>query len=125
MRHSSFTDYEPRMLIRVVSDPDRAFSMTELAEEFGISRNHLRKIMHRLARRVDRDAAWRRWRRLARDYGRGDPSRHDRPLSGGGAAADGVLCRGPGSDCTIGGHCRLKLRLRWAEATFIAGPLPA
>ncbi|MCF3933326.1 Rrf2 family transcriptional regulator [Acuticoccus sp. M5D2P5] len=25
-----------------------------------------------------------------------------------------------GSDCTIGGHCRLKLRLRWAEAAFIA-----
>jgi len=33
------------MLMRVASLPDRAFSTAELAEEFGLSRNHLAKIM--------------------------------------------------------------------------------
>jgi Rrf2 family nitric oxide-sensitive transcriptional repressor len=50
MRLTSFTDYGLRMLMRMASAPDRAFSTADLADEFGLSRNHLAKIMQRLAR---------------------------------------------------------------------------
>ena len=33
------------MLMRMASAPERAFSTAELADEFGLSRNHLAKIM--------------------------------------------------------------------------------
>ena len=50
MRLTSFTDYGLRMLMRMASDPGRAYSSAELADEFCLSRNHLAKIMQRLAR---------------------------------------------------------------------------
>ena len=50
MRLTSFTDYGLRMLMRMASAPERAYSTAELAEEFGLSRNHLSKIMQRLSR---------------------------------------------------------------------------
>jgi len=49
MRLTSFTDYGLRMLMRMASDPGRPFSTAELAGEFGLKRNHLAKIMQRLA----------------------------------------------------------------------------
>lgn len=50
MRLASFTDCGLRMLMHVALAPDRAFLTEDLAEEFGLSRNHLAKIMQRLAR---------------------------------------------------------------------------
>ena len=50
MRLTTFTDYGLRMLMRLASEPGRAFSTADLAEEFGLSRNHLAKIMQHLAR---------------------------------------------------------------------------
>ena len=49
MRLTSFTDYGLRMLMRMASAPERAFSTADLADEYGLSRNHLAKIMQRLA----------------------------------------------------------------------------
>jgi len=119
MRLTSFTDYGLRMLMRMASAPDRAFSTAELAEEFGLSRNHLSKIIQQL--------------------GRGGIVETRR---GGGGGA--VLCRDPsdirlgdvvrlleqgqalvscftpgGGDCSIEGCCRLKARLWQAEARFL------
>lgn len=120
MRLTTFTDYGFRMLMRMASAPDRAFSTAELAADFGLSRNHLSKIMQRLAK-----AGYVETRRG----------------SGGGAIlampADqirlGAIIRllengqplvecfaADGGACTIDGHCRLKSRLRSAEATFLA-----
>ena len=45
MRLTSFTDFGLRALMRIASDPDRAFSTGEIADEFGISRNHLTKVI--------------------------------------------------------------------------------
>ena len=50
MRLTSFTDYGLRALMRLASEPERGFSTADLASEFEISRNHLTKIMQRLAR---------------------------------------------------------------------------
>lgn len=120
MRLTSFTDYGLRMLMRMASAPDRAFSTAELADDFGLSRNHLTKIMQCLAQ------------------GGIVTTRR-----GGGGGA--TLARGPhtisigtvvrlleegqplvecfaatGGDCTITCCCRLKVRLRSAEAAFLA-----
>ncbi len=46
---SRITDHGVRMLMRMAADPGRALSTAELAEEFGLSRNLLAKILQRLA----------------------------------------------------------------------------
>lgn len=120
MRLTSFTDYGLRMLMRMGSAPDRAFSTAELADEFGLSRNHLSKIMQRLA-----GAGLVRTRRgggggamLARPPEEIRLGEVVRLLE-----ADQALveCFGQGGgDCSIDGRCRLKSRLRAAETAFLA-----
>lgn len=120
MRLTTFTDYGFRMLMRMASAPDRAFSTAELATEFGLSRHHLAKIMQRLAQGGYVET---------------------RRGSGGGAVLSmpaeqirlGAIIRtledgqplvecfaADGGACTIDGRCRLKSRLRSAEAAFLA-----
>jgi Rrf2 family nitric oxide-sensitive transcriptional repressor len=120
MRLTSFTDYGLRMLMRMASAPGRAFSTAELADEFKLSRNHLAKIMQRLARAGLIET---------------------RRGGGGGAALAGpaseirlgVVVRlleegqplveclsADGGGCTLDGRCRLKARLRSAELAFLA-----
>ncbi|WP_425416264.1 RrF2 family transcriptional regulator [Oricola indica] len=120
MRLTTFTDYGLRMLMRLANEPDRAFSTADLAEEFGLSRNHLAKIMQHLAR-----AGFVETRRgggggavLARPVDKirlGNVINHleeGQPL---------VECLGTdGGDCSIDGQCRLKARLRSAERAFLA-----
>lgn len=120
MRLTSFTDYGLRMLMRMASAPGRVFSTAELAQEFGLSRNHLAKIIQRLAQ-----AGLVQTRRgggggavLARPA-------DDIPLGTLiGLLEDGhalVECFDPnGGTCTIDLSCRLKARLRSAEAAFLA-----
>ena len=119
MRLTAFTDYAVRMLMRMASAPDRSFSTAELAAEFQLSRNHLAKIMQRLARAgfvetrrgggggavLARPAAEIRLGALVALL------EQEQPL---------VECFGPDSRCTIDGRCGLKTRLRAAEAAFIS-----
>lgn len=49
MRLTSFTDFALRALMRIASEPERPHSTAEIADEFGISRNHLTKAMAALA----------------------------------------------------------------------------
>ncbi len=49
MHLTTFTDFGLRMLMRMASAPERAFSTAELANEFDLSRHHLSKIMQRLS----------------------------------------------------------------------------
>lgn len=119
MRLTTFTDYGLRMLMRMGSAPDRAFSTAELAEEFQLSRNHLSKIMQRLAK-----AKLVRTRRgggggatLARrpeEIRLGDVVRL---LEEGQTLVECLQANG--GDCTINGCCRLKPKLRIAEMAFI------
>lgn len=119
MRLTAFTDYGLRMLMRMAATPGRAVTTAELAEEFGLSRHHLTKIMQQLARGgivetrrgggggavLARPAEAIRLGALVRLL------EEDQPL---------VECFGTGCDCTIQGACRLKGRLRAAEAAFLA-----
>lgn len=119
MRLTSFTDYGLRMLMRLASEPERAFSTAELADEFNLSRNHLAKIVQQLARGGIVETR--------RGGGGGAVLRQDpanirlgdvvRLLEQGQAL---VECFGiDGGECTLGGCCRLKSRLRQAEARFL------
>ena len=120
MRLTAFTDYGLRMLMRMASAPERAFSTAELAQEFGLSRNHLIKITQRLARGgiVETRRGGGGGARLAR------PSREIRLGDAVRLLEEGqalVECFAPGGGvCTIGGCCPLKARLRSAETAFLA-----
>jgi len=48
MRLTSFTDYALRVLILLGLAPDRLVTIDELAVRYGISRNHVMKVVHRL-----------------------------------------------------------------------------
>lgn len=120
MRLTSFTDYGLRILMRMASAPDRAFSTADLATEFALSRHHLSKIVQRLARAgiVETRRGGGGGARLAR------PSaelrlgaviavlEEDQPM---------VECFGSaGTLCSIDMQCRLKARLRTAERAFLS-----
>jgi Rrf2 family nitric oxide-sensitive transcriptional repressor len=120
MRLTSFTDYGLRALMRMASAPNRAFSTADLAQEFGLSRHHLTKIMAALAsggivstRRGGGGGAV--LARPANQIRLGDVVRlleAGHPL---------VECfAATGGTCTLIGCCRLKSRLRSAEAAFLA-----
>lgn len=122
MRLTSFNDYGFRMLMRVASDPNRVFSTAELAEEFGLSRNHLAKIMQRLAqggiittRRGSGGGGGASLARPPEEIRQGALIRlmeEDQPLVG--CFASG------GGNRTLDGRCRLKACLQSAEAVFLA-----
>jgi Rrf2 family nitric oxide-sensitive transcriptional repressor len=49
MRLTQFTDFGLRALMRLAADTHRSFSTADIAAEFGISRNHLTKVIRDLA----------------------------------------------------------------------------
>lgn len=119
MRLTRFTDYGLRMLMRMAGTPDRAFSTAELAAEFGLSRDHLSKIIQRLARAgiVETRRGSGGGAALARPPSAtrlGDVIRlleEDHAL---------VECFPNGQGlCPLDGRCALKGRLRAAEKAFL------
>ncbi|WP_290650600.1 Rrf2 family transcriptional regulator [Aquisalimonas sp.] len=50
MELTQHTDYGLRVLMYAASNPDRLVTMREIARVYGISVEHLRKVVHRLAR---------------------------------------------------------------------------
>ncbi len=120
MRLTSFTDFGLRALMRIASQPDRAHSTADLADEFGLSRNHLTKIVATLAQggivttrrgggggaMLARPAAQIRLGDVVRLLEMGQPLVDCFAASGG--------------SCTLTLSCRLKGLLRNAEAAFLA-----
>ena len=49
MQLTQFTDYGLRSLMYLAAQPDKLCSVREIAEHYAISRNHLVKVVHRLA----------------------------------------------------------------------------
>ncbi len=119
MRLTSFTDYGLRMLMRMAGAPGRAFSTAELAEELGLSRNHLAKIMQRLAQAglVETRRGGGGGAMLARPAETIRLGSVIRLLEEGQPLVDCFALRG--AQCSLDGRCRLKARLRAAESAFL------
>lgn len=118
MRLTDFTDYGLRAAMRLAAEPERMFTTDEIAAEFGLSRNHLTKIVQLLAK-----AGF-----LATQRGAGGGFRLSRkperiPLGEIVQALEDrhalVECfRGDGGACSLTPRCRLKGKLADARAAF-------
>lgn len=120
MRLTSFTDYGLRMLMRMAANPEQAFSAAALADELGLSRNHLAKIMQRLARAglIETRRGGGGGAILAKPADQIRLGAIVRLLEEGQAL---VECFDPANrKCSIACQCRLKARLRAAENAFLA-----
>jgi len=120
MRLTSFTDFGLRLLMRLAGDPRRLFTTEEMAAFFGLSRNHLTKIVSALAA-----AGILQTRRgagggfaLARPADAISLGEIVRVLEGPPAPVD--CFRGDGGTCLLRGDCRLKGKLSAASEAFLA-----
>jgi len=50
MKLTAFTDYSLRVLIYLAAEPSRRATIAEIAKSFGVSENHLTKVVHLLGR---------------------------------------------------------------------------
>jgi len=119
MRLTAFTDFGLRALMRLAGEPARSFSTNEIAAEFGISRNHLIKVVRDLA-----ESGF-----VATQRGAGGGFRLARPPQ---AITLGEVVRAleqrqalvecfreDGGDCVLLPRCRLKRRLAAAREAFM------
>ena len=119
MHLSKFTDYSLRVLIYLASKPDELSTIDEISSRYGISKEHLRKIVHQLA--IDG------WIESRRGRGGGLRLAKDPIAISVGAVVRGteeslalVECFEPGrNSCQISGVCRLQGMLSEALAAFM------
>jgi Rrf2 family nitric oxide-sensitive transcriptional repressor len=119
MRLTTYTDYALRVLMYVGLRRDRVCTIKEIADAYGISRNHLMKVVHRLST----------FGYLESGRGKGGGLRLARPPEGisiGAVVRDTeddlavVPCLRPGpSDCSITAACGLRPALRAATDAFL------
>lgn len=120
MKLTAFTDYSLRVLIYLAADTTRRATIAEIAASYGISENHLVKVVHFLGKRG--------WIETVRGKGGGillamppaqlNVGRVVRDTEG---AAEPAECfSADGGHCLITGPCRLKNVLAEAVKAFYA-----
>jgi Rrf2 family nitric oxide-sensitive transcriptional repressor len=120
MRLTVYTDYSLRVLMYVAVRPDRRPTIAEIAASYGISKNHIMKVVHQLgvAGYIQTTRGQNGGMRLARpaeDIILGEVVRRTEP--------DMALvpCFDPiGAPCAISPACRLKRALQQARGAFLA-----
>jgi Rrf2 family transcriptional regulator, nitric oxide-sensitive transcriptional repressor len=120
MRLTAFTDFGLRVLMRLAGAPERSFTTEALAEEFGVSRHHLTKVVQDLARGgfVETRRGAGGGLRLARPAEAVTLGEVVRRLEQRQAM---VECYRPdGGACTLTPGCRLRGRLAQAREAFLA-----
>jgi Rrf2 family nitric oxide-sensitive transcriptional repressor len=48
MQLTSYTDYSLRALLFIAKEPDRLVTVSEISDHYGVSRNHMVKVIHNL-----------------------------------------------------------------------------
>jgi Rrf2 family nitric oxide-sensitive transcriptional repressor len=119
LRLTAYTDFSLRVLMYLGLNPARAPTVKEIAESFGVSRNHLMKVVHRLSMFGYVDAL----------RGRGGGlrlARQPEDIRVGAVVRDteddlaAVRCLRPGpSQCCIQPACVLRDALRAATGAFL------
>lgn len=119
MRLTAFTDFGLRALMRLAGEPARSFSTSEIAAEFGISRNHLIKVVRDLAESgfVATQRGSGGGFRLARPPQKITLGEVVRALEQRQALVE--CFREDGGDCVLKPRCRLKQRLAAAQEAFM------
>lgn len=119
MRLTAFTDFALRALMRLAAEPGRSFSTNEIATEFGISRNHLIKVVRDLASGgfVSTQRGVGGGFRLARPPQAITLGEVVRALERRHALVE--CFRDDGGDCVLTPRCRLKARLAAAREAFM------
>ena len=120
MKLTAFTDYSLRVLIYLATDTTRRSTIAEIAESFGVSENHLVKVVHFLGKQG--------WIETVR--GKGGGIRLAMPpeqvgigrvvRDAEGAAMPAECFSEDGGHCVISGCCRLKNVLGDAVKAFYA-----
>jgi Rrf2 family nitric oxide-sensitive transcriptional repressor len=119
MRLTTFSDYSLRVMIYLAAEPDRRATIGEIAQAFGVSENHLMKVVHHLGKAG--------WLRNVRGKGGGlELARAPSEIRIGAVIRDceshvPAECFDRNTNrCAITGACRLKLVLEEATASFYA-----
>ena len=119
MRLTDFTDFGLRMLMVMAGAPDQPFTSTALARRLGLPRNHLSKILHRLAQ--GGIVTTRRGRgggaMLVLPPDRIRLGEVVRLLEDGHVMVECFLPTG--GNCTMRPDCGLRMRLKRAETSFL------
>lgn len=118
MRLTQFTDFSLRILVYLALNPDRRCRIREIAEAYGISRNHLMKVVQKLANSGFVEAT--------RGAG-GGLMLKKRPEAVNLAELVEAMepdfglveCLRPDNQCVITGPCRLPSLLREATSAFL------
>ncbi len=118
MRLTQYTDFSLRVLIYLGLQPDSRCTIREISEAYGISRNHLMKVVQQLAAEgyVESTRGVGGGLRLAHSPGRlgiGDVVRAMEPDMG------LVECMRSKNECAITGACRLHGMLAEARDAFL------
>lgn len=117
VRLTTFTDYALRVLLHVATAPDGRSTVAEIARTYGISQNHVVKVVHLLGKK----------KLLANTRGRGGGLKLAKPSHTIGIGAvvrvtegPGVLaeCFTPDGRCAITPCCRLARVLEEAHGAF-------
>lgn len=120
MRLTQQTDYSVRVLMYLAVSRTRLSTISEISDSYGISRNHLTKVVHQLARMgyvttVRGRSGGMRLARPAEDIDIGDVVRA--------VESPSILVEcfpGGKGQCVISPECRLKLLLAEAQDAFFA-----
>ncbi|MCF8060541.1 MAG: Rrf2 family transcriptional regulator [Bacteriovoracaceae bacterium] len=117
MHLSSFTDYSLRVLMYLALKGEERSTVSEIADKYHISKNHLVKVVHNLSTMGTIDSY----------KGKGGGINLSKPpneivigklISELESGSYLVECFGPSGNCTISPACKLKQALKLAEKNF-------